>query len=144
MVEIGARVQRVIEEMTGNEALLEMLETEAATEMLDWGIEMVTSLVQRTKGMDDADAEQVLLPRLKAVRQTMRSLGNWAAGKYVDPASRVQLRDKLLENFKVIFGREALLPSPEELDELLKQADDKNNTPHQLILKLKQSLEEPS
>jgi hypothetical protein len=144
MVEIGARVQRVIEELTGNEALLEMLETEAANELLDWGIEMATSLVKRTEGMDEAEAEQVLLPRLKAVRQTMRSLGNWAAGKYVDPASRVQLRDKLLENFKVIFGEEARLPPPEKMDELLNQVDDKNNTPHQLILKLKQSLEEPS
>ncbi len=144
MVEIGARVQRVIEEMTGNEALLEMLETEAATELLDWGIEMATSLVKRTKGMDEATAEQVLLPRLKAVRQTMRSVGNWAAGKYVDPASRLQLRDKLLENFKAIFGTEARLPSSEKMDELLNQVDDKNNTPHQLILKLKQSLEQPS
>lgn len=144
MVEIGARVQRVIEEMAGNEALLEMLETEAATEMLDWGIEMATSLVKRTKGMDEATAEQVLLPRLKAVRQTMRSVGNWAAGKYVDSASRLQLRDKLLENFKAIFGAEARLPSSEKMDELLNQVDDKNNTPQQLILKLKQSLEEPS
>ena len=144
MVEIGARVQRVIEELTGNEALLEMLETEAATELLDWGIEMATSPVKRTEGMDDADAEQILLPRLKAVRQVMRSVGNWAAGKYVDPESRAQLRDKLLENFKVIFGGEARLPSPEEMDELLNQVDDKNNTPHQLILKLKQSREESS
>jgi len=144
MVEIGARVQRVIEELTGNEALLEMLETEAATELQDWGIEMATSLVKRTEGMDDADAEQILLPRLKAVRQMMRSVGNWAAGKYVDPESRVQLRDNLLGYFKVVFGEGARLPSAEKMNELLNQVDDKNNTPHQLILKLKQSLEESS
>ena len=144
MVEIGARVQRVIEEMTGNEALLEMLATEAATELLNWGIELATSLVKRTEGMDEAEAERALLPRLKAVRQMMRSVGNWAAGKYVDPASRVQMRDKLLEHFKVILGEEARLASPEKLDELLNRVDDTNNTPHELILKLKQSLEEPS
>jgi len=144
MVEIGARLQRVIEEMTGNEALLQMLDTEAATEMLDWGIEMATSLVRRTRGMGEATAEQVLLPRLKAIRQTMRSVGNWAAGKYVDPESRVQLRDKLLENFKVIFGGEARLPSIEKMDELLNHVDNTNNSPHQLILSLKQSFEEPS
>jgi hypothetical protein len=144
MVEIGARVQRVIEELTGNEALLEMLETEAATELQDWGIEMATSLVKRTEGMDDADAEQILLPRLKAVRQMIRSVGNWAAGKYVDPESRVQLRDNLLGYFKVVFGEGARLPSAEKMNELLNQVDDKNNTPHQLILKLKQSLEESS
>lgn len=144
MVEIGARVQRVIEELTGNEALLEMLETEAATELLDWGIEMASSLVKRTEGMDEAEAEQVLLPRLKAVRQVMRSVGNWAAGQYVDPESRAQLRDTLLGHFKVIFGGDVRLPSPQEMDELLNQVDDKNNATHQLILKLKQSLELPS
>jgi len=142
MADIGSRVERIVDEMAGNEALLEMLETEAATEMLNWGIEMATSLVKSTEGLDEAAAEQELLPRLKAVRQVMRSVGNWAAGKYVDPASRVQLRDKLLENFKIIFGEEAPLPSPEKMDELLNQVDDTNNTPHQLILKLKHVLEE--
>jgi len=144
MVEFGPRLQRVIEEMTGNEALLEMLDTEAATEMLNWGIEMATSLVRRTRGMGEATAEQVLPPRLKAIRQTMRSVGNWAAGNYVDPESRVQLRDKLLENFKVIFGGESRLPSKEKMDALLNQVDDTNNSPHQLILSLKRSLEEPT
>ena len=105
-------------------------------------VQMATSLVKSTEGLNDAVAEQELLPRLKAVRQVMRSVGNWAAGKYVDPASRVQLRDKLLENFKVIVGEEAPLPSPEKMDELLNQVDDTNNTPHQLILKLKHVLEE--
>jgi len=142
MADIGSRVERIVDEMAGNEALLEMLETEAATEMLNWGIEMATSLVKSTEELDQAAAEQELLPRLKAVRQVMRSVGNWAAGKYVDPASRVQLRDKLLENFKVIFGEEARLPSPEKMDELLNQVDDRHNTPHQLILKLKHLLEE--
>ena len=144
MVESGARVQRVIEELTGNEALLEMLETEAATELLNWGIELATSVVKKTEGMDEAEAEQVLLPRLKAVRQTMRSVGNWAAGKYVDPESRVQLRDNLLAYFRVVFGEDARLPSAEKMDELLHQVDDTNNTPHRLILKLKQLVEEPS
>ena len=144
MAGIRARVERVIEEMMANEALLEMLETEAATEMLNWGIETAKSLVKETKGLDDLAADLAIVPRLKAVRQTMRSVGNWAAGKYVDPADRLQLRDRLLANFKLIFGGETRLPSPEKMDELLNQVDDKSNTPHQLILKLKESLEEPS
>jgi hypothetical protein len=144
MAGIRARIERVIEEMMGNEALLGMLETEAATEMLDWGIETAKSLVKETKGLDDIAADLAIVPRLKAVRQTMRSVGNWAAGKYIDPAERLQLRDRLLENFKLIFGGEARLPSAEKMDELLNQVDDKSNTPHQLILKLKESLEEPS
>src|SRR5215217_6113926 len=102
MVDMEERVGRAIEEIAGNEALLEMLETEAAEEMLEWGKTRAISIVKQTEGMDEAEAEQVALPRLKAVRQIMRSVGNWAAGKYADPESRVQLRDNLLQYFRVI------------------------------------------
>jgi hypothetical protein len=142
MTNFGTRIERVIEEMTGNESLLEMLDTSAATEMLNWGIETAKSIVARTQDLDDFAADLAILPRLKAVRQSMRSIGNWAAGKYVDAASRVQLRDKLLKNFKAIFGDDSQLPSPDKLDAVLNQVDDKTNTPNQLIIKLKQLLEE--
>ena len=142
MADIGSRIQRVIEELTGNEALLEMLETDAAIEMLNWGKAMAASVVKRTSDMDDFAADLALLPRLKAVRQSMRSVGNWAAGKYVDPADRVQLRDKLLQHFTTIWGDDAKLPSAGELDAILNEADDRDKTPVQLIGKLKSVLPE--
>ena len=142
MVDINSRVQRVISEMLGNEALLEMLETDAAAEMLSWGTAMATSLVKTTNDLDDLAANLAIMPRLKAVRQSMRSIANWAVGKYIDPEDRVELRDKMLERLRVIFGENARLPSIEKFDELLNQVDDKSNTPYQLILKLKQLLED--
>jgi hypothetical protein len=144
MAELHSRIERVIEQISGNEALLEMLETEAAREMLNWGIATAKSMVNKTMELDDFTAELALLPRLKAIRQSMRSIGNWAAGKYTDPASRIQLRDKLLKHFRTIFGEEKPLPPPEKLDEVLNQVDDKSNTPHQLVMKLRQTLEEPN
>ena len=141
MADISARVQRVVEEILGNEALLEMLETEAATEMLNWGIEMATSLVKKTNDLDEPAASLAIVPRLKELRQSMRSIGNWAAGKYTDATSRVELRNKLLERFRVIFGERAILPPEAELDALLNQVDDKKNTPYQLVLRLKELLE---
>ena len=142
MVDIEARIQHAIEEISGNEALLEMLETDAALEMLNWGKTLAASLVRRTGGMDDIEAELELLPRLKAVRQFMRSIGNWAAGKYKDPASRVQLRDKLLEYFRTIFGEHSKLPSASQMDTVLNEVDNPQNNPHQLILKVKELLNE--
>jgi len=142
MVDINNRIQRIVEEMTGNEALLEMLETDAATEMLNWGLSTAKSLISKTNDLDDFAADLAILPRLKAIRQSMRSIGNWAAGKYSDPASRVQLRDKLLGYFRTIFGDDKPLPSPGKMDAVLNQVDDKRNTPHQLVLKLKQLIEE--
>ncbi|HXQ35356.1 MAG TPA: hypothetical protein VN843_15165 [Anaerolineales bacterium] len=141
MADISARVRRVVEEITGNEALLEMLETDAATEMLNWGIETATSLMKKADDLDDLAANLAILPRLKELRQSMRSIGNWAAGKYTDPASRIELRDKLLERFRVIFGERMALPSAAELDRLLNQVDDKNKTPQQLIISLKELLQ---
>lgn len=143
MANVAARIQQVIEEMTGNEALWEMLETDAAIAMLEWGKAMVVTLVKKTEDMDDFAAELALLPRLKAVRQSMRSIGNWAAGKYVDPADRIELREKLLGHFRTIFGEENELPSAAEMDAVLNQVDDEQSTPHQLILKLKNLVQEP-
>lgn len=144
MTDVNARIQSMVEEIMGNESLVEMLETEAATEMLNWGITIAKTLVSKTMDLDDLTAELALLPRLKAIRQSMRSIGNWAAGKYSDPASRVQLREKLLENFRMIFGEETRLPSPEKMEALLNEVDDQSNTPHQLVLKLRTLIEEPS
>ncbi|HET9909984.1 MAG TPA: hypothetical protein VFQ23_25270 [Anaerolineales bacterium] len=141
MADVNARVQRVVEELTGNEALLEMLETEAATEMLNWGIDMAKSLVKKTDDMDEPAANLALLPRLKEIRQSMRSIGNWAAGKYTDIASRAELRDKLLERFRVIFGERMILPTTAEMDRLLNEADDENRNPYQLISQLRELLE---
>ena len=142
MADLNSRMERVIEEIAGNEALLEMLDTEAATEMLNWGITTAKSMMSRTIEMDDLSAELAVLPRLKAIRQSMRSIGNWAAGKYIGSESRRQLRDKLLGYFRTIFGEKRELPSAGQLDELLGQVDDKSHTPRQLILKLQDLLEQ--
>ncbi len=138
---IDSRIKKIVDEIVGNEALLEMLDTDAATEMLNWGIATATTLVKTTDGLDDIAADLALLPRLKALRQSMRQIGNWAAGKYADPESRLQLRDKLLEQLRLMRGEAASLPSPEQMDELLNQVDVKENTPQQLVLKLKQFME---
>jgi hypothetical protein len=142
MANLSARLERAIEEMSGNEALLEMLETEAAAEMLNWGIATAQSVIERTRELDDFTADLSLLPRLKAIRQSMRSIGNWAAGKYRDPESRLQLRDRLLEHFRIIFDERRELPTPRQMDDLLGQVDDKDRTPRQLILKLSDLLDQ--
>jgi hypothetical protein len=142
MADLNTRMERVIEEITGNEALLQMLDTDAATEMLNWGIDTARSMISKTRELDDFAADLAILPRLKAIRQSMRSIGNWAAGKYADPESRIELRDKLLGHFRTIFGERRELPSAKQLDEVLSEVNNKNQTPRQLILKLQALLEQ--
>lgn len=142
MADLNTRMERVIEEISGNEALLGMLDTDAASEMLNWGIATARSMISRTMELDDFAADLAILPRLKAIRQSMRSIGNWAAGKYADPESRMELREKLLGNFRTIFGERRELPSARQMDELLSQVDHKSHTSKQLILKLQDLLEQ--
>ena len=142
MADLNARMERVIEEIAGNEALFEMLETDAAREMLNWGTATAKSMISRTRELDDFAAEMAILPRLKAIRQSMRSIGNWAAGKYKDPADRMQLRNRLLESFRTIFGEKRELPSVRQMDEVLGLVDDKRHTPQELILKIRDLFEQ--
>lgn len=142
MADSNTLMERVIEELSGNEALLQMLDTNAASEMLNWGIATARSMVNRTGDRDGFDIEFAILPRLKALRQSMRSMGNWAAGKYEDPEERIALRETLLGHFRTIFGERRELPTARQLDDLLSQVDDKKQTPYQLILKLQDLLEQ--
>jgi hypothetical protein len=135
-------MERVIEELSGNEALLQMLDTNAASEMLNWGIATARSVIRRTEDRDGFDLELTILPRLKALRQSMRSIGNWAAGKYENAEDRIELRDRLLLHFRTIFGERREMPTARQMDDLLQQADDKHLTPHQLILRLQDLLEQ--
>lgn len=142
MADLNARMERVIEELSGNEALLQMLDTAAATEMLNWGIATAKSLLNKTGQTDGFDLDLAFLPRLKAIRQSMRSIGNWAAGKYADAESRVRLREILLGHFRTIFGERRELPSARQLDEVLGEVDDNSRTPKQLVTRLIDLLEQ--
>lgn len=115
-----------------------MLDAEAATLLLNWGMQLAGSIAQSTESMDDSSAELNMEPRLKALRQFMRAAGNWAAGNYADALSRAQLQDNLLEHLKTMRVADAKLPPAAELGALLeipigaKQQDS--------ILKLKELL----
>jgi hypothetical protein len=135
MTDIQTRIANAKKVVTGNVSMLDMLETEPAAELLNWGIELAAQIAQSTEGMDDTAAEQTLEPRMKALRQFMRAAGNWAAGKY-DAASRADLSAKLGEQWKTMLERDA----PAGLDALLNLVNDTTKTPLQLILKLKESL----
>jgi hypothetical protein len=114
-----------------------MLETDAAAEMLQWAAATVTGLVKKTEGLDDATAEQTLEPQLKAVRQAMRSGGNWAAGKYADPESRAALQARLTEYRSVIYGEGTkILPDAAQVS-MLAPVDDTGKSPLQVVQSFK-------
>jgi hypothetical protein len=119
MTDIKTRIENAKKVITGNESLLDMLEADAATELLNWGIDLAGRIARSTEGMNDSEAEQMLEVRLKALRQFIRATGNWAAGKYTDPVSRAQLKDKMLEHIRSINAALIKLPSPTDFEKLL-------------------------
>ena len=76
-------------------------------------------------------------PRLRAVRQLLRSVGNWAAGQYQNPISRAQLRDSLLEQLRAIFGPGHPLPSAARLEQILAGAGEAGLDAPKLIRSLR-------
>ena len=142
MPNLDARIERAKKEISGNESLLEMLEADSATEMFNWGLSLAASIAGDTEGMDDTAADATMAPRLKALRQAWRSVGNWAVGKYSDPADRAELKKKLHEQFQLILGDSAGISSA-ELNEVVDSVDAQGSLPHSLILKMKAFIEKP-
>jgi hypothetical protein len=138
MTDTKTRIENAKKVITGNESLLDMLDADGASALLSWGLDFAGEIAQGTDGMDDSSAELNMEPRLKALRQFMRAVGNGAAGKYADSASRAELRDKMLEQLETMRGVHAKLPSASELDGFL--ADLGDATQLELIMKLKELL----
>ena len=141
MTNIDARIERAKKEISGNESLLEMLEADAAAEMFNWGQELAASIAEETGETADASAEETMAARLKALRQAWRSIGNWAVGKYSDPADRALLKEKLYEQLRLILGERSKHISADEFGGVIDSVDVQDQLPHQSILKLKQLTE---
>lgn len=137
MTDIKTRIENAKKTITGNESLLDMLDAEAATLLLNWGLDLAERIAQSTEGIDGSSAELNMEPRLKALRQSMRAVGNWAAGKYADADARTQLKDKLSEHLTLMNLAKIKLPSAGEIDNLLNSG---GVPQEQLVLKFRDLL----
>jgi hypothetical protein len=140
MTTIDSRIERSKKEISGNESLLDMLEGDTAIELFNWGLSLAAAIARTTEGMDDSAAELALAPRLKALRQALRSTGNWAVGKYSDPGDRAKLKNNLLEQFHLILGEPFNLSS-EALSGVVDAVDVPGVSPLALILRMKELIE---
>jgi hypothetical protein len=76
---LAAREGRVADALRGNDRLVEGLSGEAADALLGLGLDMGRLVVRDTTGLDDATAEDILQPRIRAVRRLMMAAAR-AAG----------------------------------------------------------------
>jgi len=110
---IERRANRAAASLMQNEALLEGLETEAASALLAWGSACARKIVYETGDLDDATAEEAIYPRLRAVRQMMRQikvlLTNRAA---LDPAACAAIFDTIIAQAAAAYGPDFVAPDP--------------------------------
>jgi hypothetical protein len=76
---LSQRRERVLGGLRGNDKLTAGLGTSAAAVLTEWGAAMGRHVVAETDGLDDAAAEELLQPRVRAIRQLMMSVARAAA-----------------------------------------------------------------
>jgi len=139
MSDLEKRYHSAMGSIIGNESLAASLNNDAADELLSWGKIAVKRIVDETDGMDDEVAEEQMMPRLRALRLLMRSVGRWVgeAGS-LDDESRLALWNRAGDQARVLFGDSFVLPP---MDEVLAQLPADANA-SQVIVWLKKIIEE--
>jgi hypothetical protein len=106
--DIESRVSKVAESILENEALTSNLDDNAADLFLNWAIAKGEMIARSTIGLDDFLAEEVMYPRLKALRRIARYIGQWVIGSG-DPR---ELVEKIIEQARLLYGEDFVEPDP--------------------------------
>jgi hypothetical protein len=117
---IERRINQAIVSLMQNEALMEDLETQAASALLDWGNQFIRNLVGETGELDDTSAEETIYPRLRALRRMMRQVNILASGRTgPDPVTRAGFLDQLITLAALVYGPQFSPPDQNRRTEFL-------------------------
>ena len=135
---VRERVQRVQENIMGNEALGGSLDEAAADEMLSWGLKSAEGIAASTEGMDDEAAELSMTDRLKALRKLMRYLGRLLGeGLEMDAEGQQWLWESVQKHARLLYGESLQFPNLEEVIGRLSGGE----SPGQIIANLRKNFE---
>lgn len=133
---LAARRQRVADALRGNDRLTAGLSGEAAEALEEWGLALARDVVSDTAGLDDAAAEDVLQPRVRAVRRLMMAA---AAATSADPADP----DEWLAQAAVALGDRFAPPDAAQQAALATQWRSLAGRPGEQIATLRRFIEQP-
>jgi hypothetical protein len=120
---LNRRVNRAIAGLSGNEALLEGLETEPAQILLDWGISCAKNILAETLDMTDAAADEYAHPRLRALRQMLRQVRLMTIARFSpDLVPATAFLDQVIAQAIIVYGAGFRHPSAEERANFLDRA----------------------
>jgi hypothetical protein len=139
--EVALRISRVTQSILENESLTADLDDTTAKELIDWGLACARKIAQDTSGLNDAEAEETMYPRLRATRRLMRSVNSWAAKqREMDAEASTTPLTKVIEQATIIYGEDFTPPDSEQQAAFLRQQTD---NPQQMIANLRGLLENP-
>ena len=132
---VDKRIERVQEEIMGNEALGGgALDEAGASELLSFGLKSAEGIVSATEGMDDESAEFSMADRLKALRKLMRHLGRLLGeGLYMDAEGQLWLWESVQKHARTLYGEGIQFPSLDDVMDRLSQGE----PPGQIIASLR-------
>jgi hypothetical protein len=134
---LAARQQRIADALRGNERLTEGLPADAAESLLAWGLELAREIVRDTAGLDDAAAEDVLQPRVRAVRRLMM-----AAGRATNPAEETPEVEEWLKQAAVALGDRFRPPARSKDQDLRQQWQAQSGQPGRQIALLRHFIDQ--
>ncbi len=151
MDKVSQRASRAAESILGNESLTSNLDDAAAQVLIDWGIDCAEMIAQRTAGLGETEADEVITPRLRATRKLMRHV-NQTIPKLTrtqDESNRDNLEetlDAIIAQASVIYGPDFKPPTPEQRTAFLKQniMPASEIQPPAMIKKLRTFIETPT
>ena len=96
-------INHAVENILENESLTTDLDDAAAEALLDWGVACAKMIAQSTVGLNKIEAEDVMLPRLRATRRLMRLMNRWGSKRLqMDVESNAALLTKVIEQAVII------------------------------------------
>jgi hypothetical protein len=110
---LAEREARVLDGLRGNRRLVSGLDAAGRAAVLAWSEEAARRIVADTAGLDDAAAEDILQPRVRAFRRMIYAVKDAAA---TGAAATPELVATLSRQAGLAFGPDAGVPGPDAVD----------------------------
>lgn len=105
MTDLTTRLRIATESILDNEALRSGLREEAARSLLDWGTVWTQTIVRQTLPIEDDDAaDEVMRPRMRALRGLMSALRDLSLAEGWPAEAVQQVMDTALAHARVLYG----------------------------------------
>ena len=140
--DVTQRVNIAAQGLLENESLTADLDDQAAKTLLEWGLDCVRKIAQDTAGMDEAQAEGDMYPRLRATRTLLRTVNNTvASGSAMNTIFTSELITQIIEQAKVIYGPNFIPPGDEQRSAFVEHQPELTGDISHQILKLREWIE---